>query len=85
MKGKTKSGFEYELAADHLDDMEIIELFGELEDNGLLLPKILNKLLGKKQKEALYDHVRTKDGKVPITLIDKELEDIFAQNAIKNS
>lgn len=83
-KGQTSSGFKYNIASENLEDMEILELFAQLEDNGLLLPKILDNLLGEEQKKKLYDHVRTKNGKVPISEVSKELEEIFSHNAVKN-
>ncbi len=77
IKGKTKSGFEYKLLEARLNDFELIEEFAELDNNPLLLPRILERLLGKEQKANLYEHVRDEDGIVPIDLITDEMMEIF--------
>lgn len=77
IKGKTKSGFNYELLEAKLNDFELIDEFSQLEENPLLLPRILERLLGKEQKQALYEHVRDEDGIVPIDTITNEMMEIF--------
>nr|DAN04157.1 MAG TPA: hypothetical protein [Caudoviricetes sp.] len=84
IKGVTKSGFEYEITKERLNNFELIEVFSEVDDNPLLLPKALNLLLGKEQKQRLYDHLRTTDDIVPADLVGQEIVEIFNSNQIKN-
>ena len=66
LKGKTKSGFEFEIDEKLADDMELLEAIAEVDENESKLPALLTKILGEEQKKAMYDHVRTKKGNVPI-------------------
>lgn len=85
LKGKTETGFSYEVSDESLNDYELVEILAEVDTNPLLLPKLVNKLLGKEQKKKLLDHLRTEDGKVPIDAISAEIMDIFQNGKIKNS
>ncbi|MGP1411476.1 hypothetical protein [Peptoanaerobacter stomatis] len=84
IKGVTKSGFEYELSKDRLNNFELIEIFAEVDNNPLLLPKALTLLLGAEQKQRLYDHLRTSDDIVPADLVGQEIAEIFNSNQVKN-
>lgn len=77
VKGTTSTGFKYSVDPDAIKDMEFIELAAEAEDNGLVLPKMLVKLLGDKQKKSLYEHVRNKKGRVMADDISNEVAEIF--------
>lgn len=77
VKGTTSTGFKYSVDPDAIKDMEFIELAAEAEDNGLVLPKMLVKLLGDKQKKSLYEHVRNKKGRVMADDISNEVTEIF--------
>ena len=66
LKGKTKSGFEFEIDEKMLDDMELMEAIVAADKNELMVPALVEKLLGTEQKQKLYDHIRTKKGNVPI-------------------
>ena len=85
--GTTSSGFKFKIDEVDLNDMEFIELMAEAEENPLKYPKMVERMLGKEQKQKLYDHVSTKVGRVPPDAIDKELEEIFilAGEDAKNS
>lgn len=86
LKGTTKTGFNFELNEDNLNDYELFKLIAGLEENQWLLPKLVTKLLGEEQEKRLLDHVRTPDGKVPMNVIDKEITDIFSlSKELKNS
>lgn len=85
LKGKTETGFSYEVSDESLNDYELVEILAEVDTNPLLLPKLVDKLLGKEQKKKLLDHLRTEDGKVPIDAISAEIMDIFQNGKIKNS
>lgn len=85
-KKKTSTGFVYEINENVLNNFELLELFAEVDENPLLLPKLLTMLLGKDGKQALYDHVRLEDGTVPADKISNELLEIInGSKEVKNS
>lgn len=77
VKGTTTTGFKFSVDPDAIKDMEFIELAGAAEENGLLLPKMIEKVLGEKQKKKLYDHVRNSKGRVMVDDINNEIKEIF--------
>lgn len=85
--GTTSSGFKFKIDEVDLNDMEFIELMAEAEENPLKYPKMVERMLGKEQKQKLYDHVRTKEGRVPPDAIANVVEEIFilAGEDAKNS
>lgn len=85
IEGKTTTGFEYKIEVKRLNDMELLEVFAELDTNPVALPRALEMLFGAAGKKALYDHVRTKSGEVPIDSIEKELSEILSSvDLLKN-
>ena len=71
---KTASGFEFELDPAVANDMELLEdLAGWDAGNLVCVPKALERLLGKEQKKALYDHLRGEDGRVPTDKVMAEV------------
>ena len=86
IKGKTKSGFSYELDKDRLNNYELLEAIEELEENPLVLSRVVNLLLGKEQTKKLKDHLRTENGIVPTEKMSEEITEIFQnQGETKNS
>ena len=87
IKGKTSSGFEFEISEDVANDYELVENLGELEDNPLILGKIVNQILGKEQTARRTDHVRKEKGIVPTDRMTQEIIEIFQNSGeeIKNS
>ena len=86
IKGKTDTGFEYEIAEENLDNYELLEILGEMEENPLVISKVINLLLGKEQKEKLKEHVRTESGIVSSGKMGEEIKAIFESvNKAKNS
>ena len=85
LKGKSGSGFEYEVTDAALNDYELVEVLAEVDTNPLLLPRLVKKLLGEEQKNKLLEHLRTKDGNVPIDSISAEIMEIFQSGKAKNS
>jgi hypothetical protein len=86
IKGKTKSGFEFELDEDRLENYELLEAISEIEDNPLVISKVIRLLLGNEGTESLKDHVRRDDGIVPVKALTNEITEIFqSQNETKNS
>lgn len=65
-RGKTESGFEFEINEQDLDDMEFLELLAKSQNDALAFPAVLERLLGSEQKKALYDHLRNESGRVPV-------------------
>lgn len=86
IKGKTETGFSYEIAEENLDNYELLETLGEMEENPLVISKVINLLLGKEQKEKLKAHVRSENGIVSSEKIGEEVKSIFeSMNKAKNS
>ena len=86
INGKTASGFEYMLDPDKLNDYELLEKIGEMEENPFTLTSIVNMVLGKEQAKKLKDHIRSENGTVPIEKMTAEITEIFnTQPEIKNS
>ena len=86
IKGKTKSGFTYELDKERLNNYELLEAIEELEENPLVLSRVVNLLLGKEQTKKLKDHLRTENGIVPTEKMSEEITEIFQnQGETKNS
>lgn len=86
IKGKTKSGFSYELDKERLNNYELLEAIEELEENPLVLSRVVNLLLGKEQTKKLKDHLRTENGIVPTEKMSEEITEIFRnQGETKNS
>lgn len=86
IKGKTKSGFSYELDKERLNNYELLEAIEELEENPLVLSRVVNLLLGKEQTKKLKDHLRTENGIVPTEKLSEEITEIFQnQGETKNS
>lgn len=84
-KKKTSTGFVYSIDENVLNNFELLDLFAEVDENPLLLPKLLKMLLGEETKKALYDHVRLEDGTVPADAISRELLEIISGNPeVKN-
>lgn len=86
IKGTTSSGFAYQITEERLNNYELVEAIGELEENPLVIPKIMNLLLGKEQTKKLKELVRTEDGMVPVDKISEVITEIFKdQGHVKNS
>lgn len=75
---RTSSGFCCVIDEDALNDMELLEDLEALDQgNPLRVPSALHRLLGDDGKKAIYDHVRTDDGRVPVDRVSTELAEIF--------
>ena len=79
---KTRTGFECDIDDIVLDDMEVLDYIAAIDNQDLMkYPPLLSKLFTPEAKKALYDHVRTEDGRVPYAAFDAEITDVF--NAVK--
>ena len=83
--GKTTSGFEFSISKDVFDDWEIIEMFKrQAEGDKFVFVELYPRVLGAEQFAALQNHVRTEDGRCPVSRLNDELLEIFsAVNAKK--
>ncbi|EPF4429094.1 hypothetical protein ACSSP6_005000 [Escherichia coli] len=83
--GKTKSGFNYTIQKEQVENYEFIEVIGEVEENPSKLPKALKMLFGKEQMEKLKDHLRTEEGFVPTQKMIEEFTEVMNNPKLKNS
>lgn len=78
MKGKLENGFEFVVDDDALDNMELIDAMADAqEDNPAMFSKAVLILLGKDQRQKLYDHLRDESGRVPIEAVTNAFVEIF--------
>ncbi|MCP9057429.1 hypothetical protein [Streptococcus infantis] len=78
VKGKTPSGFKFEISERRLNNYELLELIGEVDEgNGQAFPKVLKLIFGDEQAKAFKDHLREEDGIVPTEKIAEELKSVF--------
>lgn len=79
IKGKTKTGFEYEIKDEVLDDMELVEALARTGTDPSAIIEAMERILGAEQKKKLYEHARQKDGHVSIAACEAELEEILSE------
>lgn len=87
-KGKTKSGFEFEIDETTLDDMIFMEQLAASRNDALAFPAVLTMMFGEEQKKRLYEHLKDEHGRVPIAVTDEEISEIMqiaAGETAKNS
>lgn len=78
IKGKTPSGFKFEISERRLNNYELLELIGEVDEgNGQAFPKVLKLLFGEEQSKSFKDHLREEDGIIPNEKIADELKAVF--------
>lgn len=84
VKGKTATGFNFKVTDDVRDDMELLENITRFDRGEKdLLPVLIEGLLGAEQKKQLYDHCRSKTGRVSAQKVIKEVAEIL--NIIQKS
>ena len=78
---KTKSGFEVDIDESVVDNMEFVDILTEIDDESTPAPfglsRICSMVLGKKNKKALYEHLRDEHGNVPPDKVEAELMEII--------
>lgn len=85
LKGTTKKGFRYEIADERLNNFELLEVLAEVDENPLLMPKLLTLLLGERQAKNLKNFLRNKEGFVSVDQISETIAEIFdKQQKVKN-
>lgn len=76
IKGKTKSGFNYHIDENILQDYELLEAIAETERNPIFITKVVRMLLGD-DTDKLKEHVRDENGHVSIEKMNVEITEIF--------
>lgn len=85
IKGKTKSGFAYEISESRLKNFELVELLADVDKNPLLLPKLVKVMLGDELADKLKEHLRDDEGLVDLEKVNEEIAEIFeSQKQLKN-
>ena len=84
---KTADGFEIELDENVLDDAELLDSLGSMQDGDVLaMGRLAQRLLGKAGRKKLYDHLRTPEGRVPVAAVATALGELLRSfSAGKNS
>lgn len=78
IKGKTLTGFAFEIEDEARDDMEMLENLTAISKGDLtVLPETLVMLLGEEQKKKLYDHCRGETGRVSSKKVMSEVKAMF--------
>ena len=87
IQGKTKSGFEFEIPEETFDDYELLEAFHNADKGNPFDPvEVFEKILDKEKINELKEHLRDKDGKVKISAMSAELQEIMnGSDTSKNS
>lgn len=83
---KTNDGFEIELDENFLDDAEMIEAMTRLGEDPSAFFVLRDRMLTPENKKRLYDHLRNEKGIVPMSALDKALNELLTSfKAGKNS
>ncbi len=78
IQGETKSGFRFAVPEDVVNDMELFEALCDLDaGDGRAVVPVCRQVLGE-QKKALYEHLRTEGGRVPVDRVVEEIYDILS-------
>lgn len=87
IKGKTASGFEYEIDPMIADDMEFVDMVADAARGGKTPRELITYMLGEAGRVALYEHCRApgengRKGRVSYKAVDAEVGEIL--EAINN-
>ena len=80
IRGKTSSGFAFEIEDHVLDSMELLDAIMEADENPGAISKVVKMILPDDQRKKLYNHLRTEKGNVPIMAVAQEVAEIFSTN-----
>lgn len=75
--GKTSTGFAFSIEDHVLDNMELVDAIVEADEKPALITNVVKMILNAEQRKALYDHLRTEHGNVPIMAVVNEVIEIF--------
>ena len=82
--GTTAKGFKYEIPEKRLHNMRLVEVLARVDTEPTLIPRLLDLLLGKDQKEAMYDFFEDEDGIVLESDITEAVAEIFDKAAAED-
>ena len=81
---KTKSGFEYQVEEDAMDDLEVFDAIRAASDPDLsgmektaAFFRAFQGIIGDEQDKALREYLKEKNGKVKTSDYRKEIDDFF--------
>lgn len=75
---RTSSGFEAQINENAADDLAFLDLICDLDDGNVRAYRaMLDKLLTEEDKQRLFNHVRTEDGRIPVSAINTELAELI--------
>lgn len=86
-RGKTESGFEFEIDERRLNDMRFMVSLRKAQTDALLFVDVLEQMLGEEQMEKLFRHLEDADGYVPVDATGDIVAEIMtlAGDDVKNS
>lgn len=77
-QGRLENGFEFTIDEEVMDDMELVDAMAEAEESDpLKFSTVVLKVLGKEQRNRLYDYLRDENGKVPIMAVANAITEIL--------
>lgn len=87
MKATLNDGFELEINENCLDDWDLLEILGEIDDgNAGKIVKAAKLMLGDEGVKKLKDHFRNDKGKVPVSVMVSAMSELMESvSALKNS
>ena len=85
-KGKTKSGFEFEIDENVFDDWDMLERLNAIDKGEATnVVDVARDVLGDEQLERLKEHLRDENGRLTITVMTEALGEIFEACSAKKS
>ena len=75
--GTTSSGLSFSLDEKVLDNMELVDTLAQMQEGDPLAVSAVVRMVLGDQRRALYDHLRTADGRVPASAVSEEIRQIF--------
>ena len=77
VKGTTSTGFNFSIDPEDVKDMRVVELMAKVKHDGSYIVEMANRILGEKQKDALYKYLEDKKGRVNSEKFGNALEEIM--------
>ena len=85
IKGTTKSGFDYEISDDVVNDWELLEMLSDMDDNIMVFVPFAKKILGNDQYKKLKLFCKNENGVVQTDKMSETIIEIFtSQKELKN-
>ena len=76
MQGTTKSGFKFNVPKERIDDINFLRTVKAMESD---VSKVLDlvEMILQDDEERFYKHLQQDDGRVPISIVQKEISEIL--------